>query len=234
MKNKKYLVKGTPIIASLCGILLAVLWYLFFCETNGEWYFEFNTLSFSEMSSWDLTYTILTLTVPIVFFIVVLFLVELSPRWALLAFVPSIALQLFLNWSLASQDVPDYIFEHPVQFVAPFLGLILFALTVEKVIPTKWVFVGFCGVAVLVPLVMMLLKTGEFVYKQDGYDAFYQIITYVVRYWSDYLFYALLYVGFGFLGAKMSLADGDLSEESAEDSVAESDSFNDAEEDDQP
>ena len=203
MKNKKYAIKGTPIIPSLCGIGMAVLWYVFFYVSAGKWTFDFNSFSFAEMNGVQLSYTILTLVVPILYFVAVLFLAELDVRWMTGAILFPIALQMFLFIFYLTQESPEYIFENPINFLTPFLALILYVLTVEKIIPTKWVFVGFCGLAILLPLVLTLCGVGEFTITQQGYSDTYQPITIVTRLWSDYLSFALYYLGLGTLVLKM-------------------------------
>ena len=203
MKNKKYAIKGTPIIASLCGIAMAVLWYVFFYVSAGKWTFDFNTFSFAEMNGIQIAYTILTLLVPIAYFVAVLFLAEVDVRWITGAFLFPIAVQMFLFVFYLIQQSPEYIFENPINFFTPFLALILYVLTVEKIIPTKWVFVGLCGIAVLLPLILTLCGVGEFALSQQGYDASYQPVTIVTRLWSDYLSFALYYLGLAALVLKM-------------------------------
>lgn len=203
MKNKKYIVKGAPVIPSLCGIALAILWYMFFYFVQGEWVFDFNTFAFGEMAGIEIYFTLMKLAVPVLFFIAVLFLAEYDLRWMLGAILVPIALEVSLFIYYFAQSIPDYIFENPIKFIAPFLALILFALTVEKVIPTKWVFVGFCGAAVLVPLILTLCGVGEFTYAQTGYDQEYNVVEIVAYLWSDYLSFALYYLGLGALCVKM-------------------------------
>lgn len=203
MKNKKYIVKGTPIVPSLCGILMAVLWYLFFYFADGKWTFDMNTFSFSEMSGTDIYFTVMTLVIPVLFFIGVLFLAEIDLRWMILSLLAPIVYQISLFILYFKEDTPEYIFENPIKFAAPFLALILLVLTLEKIIPTKWVFVGFCGVAVLLPLILTLCGVGEFTFSQQTYDAEYNIVTSNGYLWSEYLSFALYYLGLGALALQM-------------------------------
>lgn len=203
MKNKKYIVKGTPIVPSLCGILMAVLWYLYFYFGQGKWTADMNTFSFSEMAGQELYLTLLSLLAPVLFFVAVLFLAEKDPRLVLLGMIGPIVQQLSLFIVYFTQNSPDYLFNSPIQFIAPFAALILFALTVEKVIPSKWIFVGFCGLAVILPLVLTLCGIGEFTVTQEGYDADYNVVRYTYYFWSDYLAYAFYYVGLAALTVQM-------------------------------
>ncbi len=203
MKNKKYQIKATPIVPALCGIGMAILWYLFFYVVDGEWTFDFNTVSFGEMTGTQIAFTVLTLLIPITFFIAVLFLAEWDLRWVTVALLFPIANQIFLFVNYLMEDYPDYVFENPLQFAVPFLALILFVLTVEKVIPVKWVLVGFCGLAILLPLVLTLCGVGEFASSQALYDENYQPVIVTARLWSDYLTFALYYLGLGALAWQM-------------------------------
>ncbi len=205
MKNKNYIVKGTPIVPSLCGIAMAVLWYMSFVFTNGEWHFQMNPLSFSEMTGADLYFTVLSLLIPVIFFIGALFLAEIDLRWMILVLLIPIVNQISVFVSYSIVYGVQYMFDYPlltapVQFVAPFLALILFALTIEKVIPTKWVFVGFCGVAILLPLILTLCGVGDFFYF-DPTVSYTPIATAYL--WSDYLSFALYYLGLGALALQM-------------------------------
>ncbi len=203
MKNKKFIVKGTPIVPSLCGILMAVLWYLYFYFGQGKWTADMNTFSFSEMEGQELYLTLLSLIVPVLFFIAVLFLAEKDPRLVLVGMIGPIVQQMSLFIVYFKDNSPDYFFGAPIQFIAPFAALILFALTVEKILPSKWIFVGFCGLAVLLPLVLTLCGVGEFTVTQQGYDADYNVVQYTYYFWSDYLAYAFYYVGLAALVVQM-------------------------------
>lgn len=203
MKNKKFIVKGTPIVPSLCGILMAVLWYLYFYFGQGKWTADMNTFSFSEMAGQELYLTLLSLIVPVLFFVAVLFLAEKDPRLVLVGMIGPIVQQMSLFIVYFKENSPDYLFDAPIQFIAPFAALILFALTVEKVIPSKWIFVGFCGIAVLLPLILTLCGVGEFTVTQEGYDADYNVVQYTYYFWSDYLAFAFYYVGLAALAVQM-------------------------------
>ncbi len=201
--KKNYVVKGTPIVPALCGIGMVVLWYMFFYFLDGKWSFTMNSLSFADLSGSDIYFTVLSLLIPVIFFIGVLFLAEIHVRWMIpVLLIPVIEeISVFLFYFIANE--PEYIFLSPIQFFAPFLALILFALTVEGIIPTKWVFVGFCGAAILLPLILTFCGAGEFVFSQQTYDAEYNPITVSGYLWSNYLSFALYYVGLGALGVQM-------------------------------
>ena len=203
MKNKNYIVKGTPIVPAICGIGMVVLWYMFFYFYNGSWSFNMNSLSFAEMTGSEIYFTVLSLLTPVIFFVGVLFLAEINVRWMIaVLLIPVIEeLSAFLLYFTANE--PEYMFLSPVRFFAPFLALILFALTIEKVLPTKWIFVGFCGVAILLPLILTFCGVGEFTFAQQTYDAEYNPITLSGYLWSNYLSYALYYVGLGALAVQM-------------------------------
>ena len=201
--KKHYIVKATPIVPSLCGIAMAVLWYAFFYFGNGKWTFDLNAFSFSEMSGTEIYLTVMMLVVPVLFFVGVLFLAEYDLRWMLVALLAPVAFQISLFVFYAKANDFQYIFENPIQFIAPFLGLILLALTLEKVLPTKWIFVGFCGIAVLLPLILTLCGIGEFTLQYETYDAEYNPVTISYYLWSDYLSYALYYLGLGALALQM-------------------------------
>ena len=121
MKNKKYAIKGTPIIPSLCGIAMAVLWYVFFYVSAGKWTFDFNTFSFAEMNGIQIAYTILTLLVPIAYFVAVLFLSEVDVRWITGAILFPIAVQMFLFVFYLTQQAPEYILKIPLTSLPPSL-----------------------------------------------------------------------------------------------------------------
>ncbi len=204
MKQEKLAVKGTPILPSACGIGMAVLWYLFFYFFNGEWTFDMNTFSFSEMTGTDVYFTVLALAVPVLFFIGVLFLAELDLRWMLLPLLTPVVYQVSAFILHIKNENSEYIFQNPIKFIAPFLALILFVFTVERILPSKWIFVGFCGIAVLLPLILTLFGTGEFTFSQQIYDAEYNIVTVHAYLWSEYLSFALYYVGLGALAVQMA------------------------------
>lgn len=204
MKDKKYIIKGTPIVPSLCGIGMAVLWYTYFGFGAGEWHFQMKSFSFSEMTGAEIYFTVLSLLIPVVFFIGVLFLAEIDLRWMIPVLLLPIVNQISLFVFHAISGNPQYMFDYPlyspIQFAAPFLALILFVLTVEKIIPTKWVFVGFCGVAILLPLILTLCGVGDFFYF-DPTVSYTPIATAYL--WSDYLSFALYYLGLGALALQM-------------------------------
>lgn len=203
MKKEKYIVKGTPVVPSVCAIGMAVLWYLYFYFSQGEWSLQMTSLSFAEMSGMEIYLTVLELAIPVLFFVGVLFLAEYSLRWMVLAMLPAVVQQVSLFVFYFLQDNSEYIFQNPIHFAAPFLALILFVLTVERVIPTKWVFVGFCGVAILLPLILTFCRIGEFTFTQQSYDANYQLVDVTAYFWSDYLAFALYYLGLGALAVQM-------------------------------
>ena len=215
MKNKNYIVKGTPIVPSLCGIGMAVLWYMFFYFLNGSWSFNMNALSFGEMTGSEIYFTVMSLLVPVIFFIGVLFLVELNIRWMIAVLLIPVVEQISAFVMYFTANEPEYIFMSPIRFIVPFLALILFALTVEKILPTKWIFVGFCGVAILLPLILTFCGVGEFTFTQQAYDAEYNTITLTGYLWSEYLSYALYYVGLGALVVQMRLVPATVSDEKA-------------------
>lgn len=231
MNQKKYAVKGTPILPAICGLGMAVLWYMFFYFSNGKWEFSME-LSFEGLQPVQIYFMILTLLIPLSYFVCTVFLVELDLRWMLIALLIPIVSQVSTFVYYLIEKVPDYIFMNPISFVMPFLALILFVLTVEKILPTKWVFVGFCGVAVLLPLILTLFAKGEFVGTLQTYDETYQIVTVPVYLWSNYLSYALYYVGLGALAVEMRVPgeDPDESAEASEEAEALAD---DGAEDDQ-
>lgn len=203
MKNKNYIVKGTPIVPAICGIGMVVLWYMFFYFLNGSWSFNMNSLSFGEMTGSEIYFTVLSLLVPVIFFIGVLFLAEINIRWMICVLLIPVWEQISAFVLYFTANETEYIFQSPVQFFAPFLALILFALTIEKVLPTKWIFVGFCGVAILLPLILTFCGVGEFTFAQQAYDAEYNPITLSGYLWSNYLSYALYYVGLSALAVQM-------------------------------
>lgn len=203
MKQKKYIVKGTPIVPSLCAIGMAVLWYLFFYFSNGKWGFDLNTFSFEGLESVQIYLSVMTLVIPVLFFICVLFLAELDLKWMILSLLAPVVYQVSLFIIYLKQDFSEYIFENPVKFVAPFLALILFIFTVEKVIPTKWVFVGFCGAAVLLPLILTFCGIGEFTYSYQSYAEDYSLVTVTAYLWSELISYALYYVALAALVIQM-------------------------------
>lgn len=203
MKKKRFIVKGTPIVPSLCGIAMAVLWYMFFYFYNGKWSFQMSSLSFSEMGGTEIYFTVVTLLIPVTFFLTVLFLAEVDLRWMMVAFLIPIAHQVSSFVLCMMENQPEYLFDNIISFAVPFLALILWVLTVEKVLPNKWIFVGFCGVAVLLPLILTLCGVGEFTFAQQTYDVNYNVVTLRGYLWSDYLSFALYYVGFGALALQM-------------------------------
>ena len=203
MKKKNFIVKGTPIIPSLCGIGLAVLWYMFFYFYDGKWSFNMSSLSFADMGGTEIFFTVLTLLIPVAFFLAVLFLAEIDLRWMVAALLLPIVYQVSLFVLYAMENQTDFIFDNPVSFAVPFLALILWVLTLEKILPCKWIFVGFCGVAVLLPLILTLCGVGEFTFLQQTYDAEYNPVTLTGYLWSDYLSFALYYVGMAALTVKM-------------------------------
>lgn len=201
--KKRFIVKGTPIVPSLCGIAMAVLWYMFFYFYNGKWSFQMSSFSFSEMGGTEIYFTIVTLLIPVAFFLTVLFLAEVNLRWMVLALLIPIVHQISSFVLCMMENQPEYLFENIISFAVPFLALILWVLTVEKVLPNKWIFVGFCGVAVLLPLILTLCGVGEFTFVQQTYDVDYNVVTLTGYLWSDYLAFALYYVGFGALAIQM-------------------------------
>ncbi len=194
MKNKHYIVKGTPIVPSLCGIGMALLWYFSFYFGAGEWTSEMNSFSFEGLSGMQIYLTVLNLVIPILYFVCVLFLAEVDLKWMLPALLAPIVQQISMFILYYTQNSADYIFVYPVRFIIPFVALILFVLTVEKIIPTKWIFVAFCGLALAVPLVLTFCKIGEFTYTAGD-------VTYY--FWSEYLAYALTYLGLSALAIQM-------------------------------
>jgi hypothetical protein len=201
--KKRFIVKGTPIVPSLCGIAMAVLWYMFFYFYNGKWSFQMSSLSFSEMGGTEIYFTIVTLLIPVAFFLTVLFLAEVNLRWMVLALLIPIVHQISSFVLCMMENQPEYLFENIISFSVPFLALILWVLTVEKVLSNKWIFVGFCGVAVLLPLILTLCGVGEYTFVQQTYDVDYNVVTLTGYLWSDYLAFALYYVGFGALAIQM-------------------------------
>ena len=203
MKNKNYIVKGTPIVPAICGIGMVIVWYMFFYFLNGSWSFNMNSLSFGEMTGTEIYFTGLSLLVPVIFFIGVLFLAEINVRWMIAILLIPVWEQISAFVLYFTANETEYIFQSPVRFFAPFLALILFALTIEKVLPTKWIFVGFCVVSILLPLILTFCGVGEFTFTQQAYDAEYNAITLSGYLWSEYLSYALYYVGLGALVVQM-------------------------------
>ncbi len=203
MKNKNYIVKGTPIVPSLCGIGMALLWYIIFYFGEGQWAMATNSFSFEELTGIQTYLTVMNLATPIVFFICVLFLAEMDLKWMLPALLVPIVLQTSLFSVNFAANVPDYIFQNPCKFAAPFLALILFVLTTEKILPNKWIFVAFCGVAILLPLLFTVFGKGEFTDQTYGYDAMGNVVPLTYYFWSDFAAYALTYVGLGALAVQM-------------------------------
>lgn len=202
MNQKKYIVKGTPVVPSFCAIGMVVLWYLFFFFSDGKWVMDINTVSFSDLSATELYFTVLEILVPILFFLCVLFLAELDLKWMLLSMLAFVVEQLSF-YVYYFKDSPEYIFKNPIRFAAPFVVLILFVLTIERVIPTKWVFVGFCSGAVLLPLVLTLCGVGEFTYSYKDYGADYTIVSITTYLWSELISYGLYYVALAALSLQM-------------------------------
>ncbi len=225
--KKHFIVKGTPIVPSLCGIAMAVLWYMFFYFYNGKWSFQMSSLSFSEMGGTEIYFIIVTLLIPVAFFLTVLFLAEVDLRWMMVAFLIPVIHQSSSFVLCMMENQPEYLFENIISFAAPFLALILWVLTLEKILPNKWIFVGFCGVAVLLPLVLTLCGVGEFTFTQQTYDVNYNVVTLTGYLWSDYLSFAVYYVGFGALALQMRAPT---EEESAEKEETEESSRETAEE----
>ncbi len=203
MKETKYVVRGTPIVPSVCGIIMAVLWYLYFSFADGAWDAGMNTLSFDDLTPFQTYQVIMRLALPVLFFIGVLFLAELNVRWMLLPLLGSVVFQVSVFVCYLLEDLPEYLFENPLTFFAPFLALILFALTVEKTLPNKWIFVGFCGAVTLLAVVLTVCGTGEFVYETSKYAADYTVVSVKQYLWSDLLSFVLYYIGLGALALQM-------------------------------
>ena len=203
MKESKYVVRGTPIVPSLCSIGMAILWYLYFSFTDGEWDVIMSSFSFSEMDGFQIYLSLLGLAVPLLYFLGVLFLAEQNLRWMILPLLSPIVEQVSLFVRYLRDDQSEYVFTNPMQFIAPFVALILFVFTVEKVIPNKWIFVGFCGIAVLLPLILTLCRVGEFTFSQVGINSAYQRTTITTYFWSDLLSFVLYYLGLGALALQM-------------------------------
>lgn len=203
MKENKYVVRGTPVVPSLCSIGMAILWYLYFSFTDGKWDVIMSSFSFSEMDGFQIYLALLGLAVPLLYFLGVLFLAEQNLRWMILPLLAPIVEQVSLFIRHLRDDQPEYLFENPLQFVTPFLALILFVFTIEKVLPNKWIFVGFCGIAVVLPLILTLCRVGEFTFSQVGITSDYQRATITTYYWSELLSFLLYYVGLGALVLQM-------------------------------
>jgi len=112
-------------------------------------------------------------------------------------------------------EQPDVILANPMQLILPFLAVILYALTVERVLPSRWIFVAACLIFALTPPVMALLHVGEFSYTVDVFDAtLYTHVPHVIVDWSAVLNLSLYYLGLAVLGIQMKEAP-------AEESAAE-------------
>ena len=203
MKQTNYVVRGTPIVPSVCTILMALLWYFHIIYYNGAWTTGMNEIKFAEMSGSELFVSIGNLALPVLLFIGVLFLAEIDVRWMVLPLLGSVAYQTTLFIINFFADYPEYMNDNPFSFALPYLALILFICTTEKVLKDKWIFVGFCALAVIIPLILTCCGIGEFTTQQQDYDADGNVIETVAYYWSEFLSYALTYVAMGALAAQM-------------------------------
>lgn len=205
MNKITYSLKRTAIVSSFCAILLAVLWYLDFGTVNGEWSFSINAFSFDGMTAFAVFDRVMALLIALAFFACVLFFTELNPRWMVVALMFPIVYQAaWFVYGITLQQ--NYLVQNPVSFVLPFLALIGYVLTVEGMLPTKWIFVGFCGAAALLPIVLTLCGVGEFAYSQEIWlnPETYAYESLTVCYWSEVLSVSLYYVGLGAFAAQLS------------------------------
>lgn len=208
--NKPYIVKGTPIVPSLCAIAMCVLWYVYFYflsfdpegfyATYTGWEHGINPVDFSSLTAFGAILRVAQIVIPIVFFVGVLFLAEVDLRWMAIPMVLPVGYQIasFVQDAVVNAtngSAEGYLFEHPFAFCAPFVVAVLFLLTVTGVIPTKIPVIAVCAAAVVVPTVLTFLGKGEFT-LDDGYGD-------VGYYWSDLLTFALYYVGVGALAIRM-------------------------------
>ena len=205
MKKNPLKLKGTPAVTCFCAIGMVVLWYLSIVQDNGEWYFDTQAFSFEGYTPFGIFTRLIVLAIPVVLFMAVLFLAERSLRWVLPALLLPVAHQV-AN-AIYYLEEPDVILANPVQLILPFLTLILYALTVERILPTRWIFVGANLLFALLPLALALLKVGEFVYTADAFDYdLYTYVTHVMVDWSSVLTLFLYYLGLAVFGIQMKEA----------------------------
>ena len=183
MKRTIMVQKGMPIVPCLFLIGAVAFWFLMLLTDNGGWVAEIVGLDFSNLTAYEISMQILSLASPLLLFVAILFLAEWSVYWVFLALLLPIAQQIV--YYICNLDLPEVLLAAPYQYCLPFLMFILFALTVLRILPTKWIFFGFCVVAALFPLVLTACGVGEFtetLWSREDY-AFHDLC-----YWSDAFF----------------------------------------------
>ena len=202
MKKRPLRLKGTPVVPCFCAIGMVVLWYLSIVQDNEQWHFDTQAFSFEGYTAFGIFTRLTVLAIPVIWFTVTLFLGERSPRWILPALLIPVIHQV-AN-AVYYLDQPDVILGNPVQLILPFLALILYALTVERILPTRWIFIVANLLFALLPVVLALLKVGEFVYSAEIFDYdLYDYVTHVMVEWSSVLTLFLYYLGLAALGFQM-------------------------------
>ena len=202
MKRQPLIFRGTPVVPCLCAIGMVVLWYITLLTDNGSFVFQTETLSFEGLTPYALYSKILYCLIPVSFFGGVLFLAEKNPRWMVIPLLLPVVAQI--SNLICYMDTPDALLDNPIQYCLPFLGLAVYVFTVEGMIPTKWILVGFGFAAALLPVIVSLCGVGEFTYEFRSVD--YELSRYVDHFvveWSAVLNLSLYYIGLGSMGFQM-------------------------------
>ena len=199
MKKNPLVLRGPPLIPSFVLIATVVMAYLNLYTSNGEWTVSMDSLSFSELSAFEIYGKIMLLLIPASLFLTILFLGEKSLRWVVPGMLVPVVWQIS-NYIYYWENL-DALLSNPLQYSLPFVGVVLFALTVEGILPTKWIFVGGSFVMALLPVLLTLCGVGEFIYEASAFDsATYQMVDYRIVDWSSVFYLFLYYAALGFFG----------------------------------
>ena len=193
MKKQPLVLLKAPTLACLPLIVTVVFAYVDIFSVNGAWEFAMNPFTFEGLSAFEIYGRIMTMAIPVVLFLGILFLAEKSLRWVDLCLLFPVVWQLS-NY-IRNIETLDALLFSPMEYILPFVAVVFYILTVERILPTKWIFVGISFALALLPPVLSLFGIGEFVYT--AYD-YYEVV-----YWSGALSLSMYYLSLGLLGLMM-------------------------------
>lgn len=194
MKRTVLKQKATPYLPCILLIGTVIFWFLLLLTDNGEWVVRPSGLSFDGLAGFQIAFRLLAIISPVALFLTMLFLTEFSLYWIFIPLLLPVihqTAQYFYNL-----DTPDLILDVPLQFALPFLTFLLFALTALRILPTKWIFFGFCLIAALLPAILTACGTGEYVYTEYVSNGYYAA-PHEIRDWSEVLTQGTYYLALG-------------------------------------
>ena len=186
--------KATPYLPCILLIGTVIFWFLLLLTDNGEWVVQPSGLSFESLTAFEIYSRLLALIAPVALFLVLLFLTEFSLYWIFIPLLIPVVHQA--SQYVYNFDSPDLILDVPLQFSLPFLTFILFALTALRILPTKWIFFGFCIAAALLPAVLTACGVGEYAFTEFVSNGYYSV-PHAIRDWSEVLTQGSYYLALG-------------------------------------